>query len=189
MRRMATLPDPSLDISTLLELDPASFAAALEGQPESVKATVREALMQRLHALDTAAWGSNRKLRGYKQTFDNAKTDYTRIEQTQQWLAAQFHRAFEAIYADPAEAAAAAWAYEQEHGAAQTGRILKSNPQLFGKLRGTSLFGFTNKTRQEALRTAQTFDFAAYRMVFNFASAAGQSLLGTLQETARVANA
>lgn len=177
------------NLNALLELDPASFAAALDGQPESFKATVREALAQRLRALDTAAWGSTRKLRGYKQTFDSVKVDFNRIEQTQQWLAAQFHKAFEVIYADPAGAAAAVWAYEQEHGAAQAGRILKSNPNLFGKLKGMSLFGFNNKARQEAMRTAQTFDFAAYRMVFNFTSAAGQSLLGTLQETARVANA
>lgn len=178
----------ALDLNALLELDPASFAAALEGQPESVKATVREALAQRMAVMDTAAWGTTRKLRGHKQAFDGAKHDYSRIEETQQWLAAQFHRAFEAIYANSAGAAAAAWAYEQQHGATQTGRILKTNPQMFGKLRGFSFFGFSNAARQLALKEAQTFDFAAYRIVFNFTSVAGRNLMAALQETARVAN-
>ena len=133
---------PLPPLEQLLELDPASFATAIAGQPEEVKATVREALAQRLEAVDAAAWGSTRKMRGHKSRFDSAKFDYHRLEQTQQWLASQFHEAFGVIYEDAAEASAACWGYEQKHGAAQTGRMLKDNPAVFGKLKGWSLLGY-----------------------------------------------
>lgn len=182
---MSTLPP----LEQLLELDPVSFAAAVAGQPEEVKATLRQQLAQRLDAVDAAAWGTSRKMRGHKTRFDAARLDYTRLEQTQQWLASQFHEAFETIYADAAEASASCWAYEQQHGAAQTGRMLKDNPALFGTLKGWKLLAYQSPARVAALHHAARFDFAAYRLVFNLASETGKSLLHALRETARVANA
>jgi hypothetical protein len=176
------------DLNALLELDPASFAAAVDGQPESVKRMLHNVLQERLEKVETAAWGTTRAIRGHKAQFDGARYSYDKLEKTQQWLAAQFHKAFEIIYADPAEAAAAAWAYEQQHGAAQTGRMLNTNPELFGKLRGFRILGFSNATRTAALKHAQTFDFVAYRLVFNLTTETGQKLLHALKETARVAN-
>lgn len=181
------MPMPT-DLNTLLELDPTSFAEAVDGQPESVKQMLRNVLQERLEKVETAAWGTTRKVRGHRALFDGAKYGYDKLEKTQQWLAAQFHKAFEIIYADPAEAAAAVWAYEQQHGSAQTGRVLATTPETFGKLRGYNIFGFSNATRTAALKHAQTFDFAAYRLVLNLASETNQKLLNSLKETARVAN-
>lgn len=183
------MPQPLPPIDELLEMDPASFAAALNGQPDEVKMAVRSQLSARLEALDKAAWGNSRRIRGHHTQFMSAKTDYGRIEQTQQWLAGQFHDAFATIYDDPAEAAAKVWAYEQEHGAAQTGRMLKTAPTLFGNLKGWQVLGFKSAARRAALAHAAKFDFAAYRLVFNMASETGKNLLDALKETARVATA
>ncbi|MFZ2586871.1 MAG: hypothetical protein WAZ18_01925 [Alphaproteobacteria bacterium] len=176
-------------LEQLLELEPAQFAVAVAGQPEEVKSTLRNELEKRLAAVDAAAWGTSRNMRGHKNRFDTAKFDYTRLEQTQQWLASQFHEAFATIYEDAAAASAKCWAYEQQHGAAQTGRMLKDNPALFGALRGWSLAAYQSPARVAAVHHAARFDFAAYRLVFNLASETGKSLLNALKETARVANA
>jgi hypothetical protein len=180
--------DPKTAIDALLELDPASFARVVEAQDEGGKAAIRAAIQRRLAALDKAAWGGDRKMRGYKRQFDNAKYDYERLDRTQQWLAAQFHEAFATIYRDPAGAAAACWAYEQAHGPAETGRVLRTAPHVFGDIRGWSLFGLTSGARKEALLKAATFDFSAYRLVFNLAAETGKGLLSALQETAQTVN-
>lgn len=183
------MPTPLPPLDELLEMDPASFAAAMVGQPDEVKSAVRSQLSARMEALDRAAWGNSRRIRGHHTQFTAARTDYTRLEQTQQWLAGQFHDAFGTIYADPAEAAAKVWAYEQEHGAAQAGRMLKNAPAMFGTLKGWQLAGIKSASRKAALAHAAKFDFAAYRLVFNLASETGKNLLDALKETARVATA
>lgn len=176
-------------LERLLELDPVQFAQVMDGQSDTVKQGVKNALMARLAAIDEAAWGTSRKVRGHKRQFDTAKYDFHKLEQTQQWLAGQFHEAFGIIYADAAEAAAKCWAYEQQHGAAQTGRVLRDNPALFGALKGLSFLTYKSPARVAALHHAARFDFAAYRLVFNLASETGKSLMEALRETARVANA
>lgn len=180
-------PLPSLDV--LLEMDPRAFEHAMEGQSEDVRNRVRAALMERLETIDRAAWGTNRRVRGHRQRFETGKMDYHRLEQTQQWLAGQFHEAFATIYKDSAAAASSCWAYEQQFGAAQTGRVLKDAPATFGALRGWSLLGYKSPGRVAALHHAARFDFAAYRLVFSLASETGKSLMNALRETARVANA
>ncbi|MCP5405861.1 MAG: BID domain-containing protein [Pseudomonadaceae bacterium] len=181
------MPQPLPPIDELLEMDPASFAEVMGGQPDNVKVAVRAELAQRMEALDRAAWGNSRKLRGHHTRFVAGKLDYERLEQTQQWLAGQFHDAFAIIYADAPEAAAKCWAYEQEHGSAQTARILKTAPAMFGALRGWTFLGFKSAARREALAHAAKFDFAAYRMVFTMASETGKQLIDALKEVARVA--
>lgn len=180
---------PPLDIQALLELEPTGFAEAVESQSHAIRDAIRQEIEARLKTLDAAAWGGERKLRGHNRVFQNAKFDYEKIDQTQQWLAGQFHDAFNAIYDDPAEAAAKCWSHEQMNGTAETARILKSSPELFGRLKGHSFLGFQSPARRAARRHALKFDFAAYRLVFNLATQAGKTLHDLLKETARVANA
>ena len=180
-------PKPTID--ALLEMDPASFADAIDGQTVGVKEAVRQEIEARLATLDKAAWGGERKMRGYNRLFQSAKFDYERLDQTQQWLAGQFHEAFALIYADPAGAAAACWAYEQKHGAPETARVLRTAPDAFGALRGFSLLGFASAARRQAAAHAAKFDFAAYRHVFNLASETARNLLLKLQEVSDVAKA
>lgn len=178
---------PSLD--ALLELNPAEFSAAVAHLSEAEKATLRKQLSDHLAALESDEWTLDRRMRGHHSKFTGAKHTYERLNKSQDWLAARFHEAFATIYADSSAAAAKCWAYEQQHGTAQTAQVLKTGPALFGELKGWTVLGVHSTTRKEALKHAKEFDFAAYRYLLNMASANGRKLYDALKEVAHVATA
>lgn len=121
-------------------------------------------------------WEAKRKVRNTESKISITEIDKNRTADLVRVIGQNLLNTFDGAYKNSQQAARACWQYEQQYGANAAEKVLKSNPEQFGELKGIKILGIPIGLRREALNHIRKLEYTKMRTYFTRSEAAYKKL-------------